>query len=112
MRLLTTCKKPISFLQRIGKSRLTGKNYGEIYAINVKEQSADILIKNLNDIVKVTDLPDSEGGNRGKLHDLYQKYSDEHAISINDWTEDFDEQKDLLGWLNNRRIFGNNVIVG
>jgi hypothetical protein len=84
----------ICFFGRKGPSKLTGKPYGEIFAISFYPQHHSVL-------KAIRGVDHAMGWNVFRLLEK-MSYPDLKFVEIDDWTEDFDTAEDYHRWLKAR----------
>lgn len=97
---------------RIEPSEITGKPYGELYAVSFFENDFDRIQQAIERVVKLQERGAIETANLWALYRAMHKFPDdlmnqhfagEGVITINDETEDFDWPVDYDRWMKLRR---------
>jgi hypothetical protein len=101
-------KDPIQFFMRPGPSKITGKNYKEIFAISFTAENKSYVYSVLEQVI----LENKPGPGTyllykkiNNLENIPAKYhfDKKYFVEINDWTEDFDHPEDLTKWEQRRK---------
>ena len=105
-------KDDIQFFLRPKASKITGKNYKEIFAMSFDGGQKEFVRNTLQEVI--TDNNNGPGTYLlyKKIRNLESRRVQEHFVDksnyveINDWTEDFDHPHDLERWERRRLKFG------
>lgn len=105
MRKILNDHHPLRWFGRFGGSSLTGKDYGEIFALSFHTSAQSKLVAHAK----------AAGESNTDVAGAWATYRHMHGIplwcadmlggdwtEIDDWTEDFDFEIDLVRWLKNR----------
>lgn len=105
-------KDPVQFFLRPKASKITGKNYKEIFALSFDGGQKDFVRNTLDQVIKENNQGPGAYLLYKKIRNLEGLKVQNHFIDksnyieINDWTEDFDHPHDLEIWERRRLKFG------
>lgn len=109
---IATNTDEIQFFMRPKASKITGKNYKEIFAISFDGGQKEFVRNTLQQVIEENKKGPGTYLLYKKIRNLENLRVQEHFINkshyveINDWTEDFDHPHDLERWEKRRLKFG------
>lgn len=104
---------------RIFESQLTGKGYGELFAVSFYENNINEIIRNIKRVRELYNRGCVRSANLWALYRSMQHFPDDlmdhhycgdNFVNIDDWTEDFDYSFDFDRWLENYNKLSNGEI--
>ena len=99
-----------SFYLRKGQSQLTGKAYGEVFALSFESSFNDKMTKALDEVGPDTSSPGAWSVlihllKLNTTNDIFRTKSNYGYTIVDDWTDDFDYPEDFDLWNRNRKRY-------
>lgn len=116
VKTIATNTDQIQFFMRPKASKITGKNYKEIFAISFDGGQKEFVRNALQEVITENNKGPGTYLLYKKIRNLERLRVQEHFINkshyveINDWTEDFDHPHDLERWEKRRLKLNKNIL--